>query len=500
LSRLGRHEAALERFERALSVRPDDDEAHLRRAQALESLGRYREALASLETRLARLPGDPAVIAAMVSCAYRICDWDRVKAGLAGLKSLPDGLRALHPFLLLACELSHSELAQALRDQGVRSQQPPRVARRLERGVDRLRIAYVSPDFRDHPVAHCLAGVIERHDRGSVCAIGVSVSAPDTSAVGKRLRASFDEFIDAAALSDLQVARLLQERGVDIAIDLAGHTLGSRPGIFAARAAPVQISYLGFPGTTGHEFMDYILADGTVITEQDEPFFRERVLRLPHCYLPFDDTRPEPGHCTRAEAGLPPAGFVFCAFNNAYKISGEMFRVWLDLLHEVPGSLLWLRNMGEGALAHLKDAARTANVAPDRLIVAPYIADAGAHIARLRLADVFLDTLPYNAHSSAAEAIWAGVPLISCCGDTFAGRVSASIAKAAGAPELITKDLDGYRSRALELATAPGTLSQLRQRLDADRRTTPLFDTARYTRNLEELLFQAHAEVLARAE
>jgi protein O-GlcNAc transferase len=494
LLRMGRTEAAVASCDKALTLEPAYVDALLHRGQALESLGRHEPAIESFERALALKPEDPTIVAALASCAYRICDWTRVERTTAQLRTSPEGLDALHPFLLLATDLSSSELGQALQRRGSRIGELPIVTPATDRADNRLRIAYVSPDFREHPVARCLAGVIKHHDRNIMTPIAISLCDSEASDIGQRLRSCFDEFIDASALSDLEIVTRLRRLGADVVIDLAGHTIGARPGVFARRAAPVQINYLGFPGSTGHSFMDYIVADEIVIPQREEHLYSERVLRMPHCYLPFDDDRPEPGNCSRLEAGLPPEGFVFCAFNNAYKITRSIFALWMSLLREIPGSVLWLRSMGDVPMRNLLGSADAAGIEPTRLIAAPYLAHPETHIARLKLADLFLDTLPYNAHSSAAEALWAGVPVLTCQGRTFAGRVGASLLTGAGIPELISEDIDQYRTRALELARSPSALAHLRSRLEAARRSAPLFDTGGYTRNLETLLSRAHAD------
>jgi predicted O-linked N-acetylglucosamine transferase (SPINDLY family) len=258
------------------------------------------------------------------------------------------------------------------------------------------------------------------------------------------------------------------------------------------RAAPAQINYLGFPSSMGMPFMDFIIADRVVLPDSDDIYFSEKVLRMPNSYLPFDDRRILPnGSGDREAAGLPPHGFVFCAFNNGYKITRPLFALWMELLHEVPESVLWLRSMGPEPAATLKSAARKAGVAPNRLVFAAFADEMDAHLSRLQLADVFLDTLPYNAHTTAAEALWAGLPVITCAGETFAGRVGASLLSAGGLPELICPDLPSYRALALDLARSPARLARCREQLRQGRASSPLFDTERYTRDFEALLHDA---------
>ncbi len=490
---LGHYEAALGTFDLALSLDPARAASLLGRGSALESLGRYPEAIACMERALTLEPGHGETIASLVSCAVRLCDWERLDADLARLRQIPNGIDLLHPFLLLATGLSPAEQAESLRRRGALAGEAKRPAPAVRRDADRLKVAYVSPDFRNHPVAVALVGVIERHDRRRFMPVAVSLTAPASSGIGARLSSRFDHFIDASSMSDIELANLLREAEVDVAIDLAGHTVGARPAVFAQRISAVQVNYLGFPASSGLRFMDYILADGVVVPESDEAHYSERVLRMPHSYLPFDSGREHPSSAlSRSEVGLPPNAFVLCAFNNGYKITRGTFDAWLTLLRQVPGSVLWMRSMGDHVQANLRAVAAAGGVAPERLIFAPYVENLDAHVARLRLADVFLDSLAYNAHTSASEALWAGVPVITCLGSTFAGRVGASLLTAMGLPELIAPDLDGYLTLALELAHSPAALRDLRQRLDENRASAPLFDTERYTRDLERLLSGAH--------
>jgi predicted O-linked N-acetylglucosamine transferase (SPINDLY family) len=345
----------------------------------------------------------------------------------------------------------------------------------------------VSPDFREHAVAHALVAVIEAHDRGLVQPIGISLSAADESAVGARLRSAFDRVIDASSMSDGELIARMRELGIDIAVDLAGYTTGGRPGLFAARCAPVQVNYLGFSATTGAPFMDYIIADDVVIPGTDEDAYAERVLRLPNCFLPVDSTRAiATGTFERGAVGLPQSAPVFCAFNNSYKISQGMFRLWASLLSEVPGSVLWLRRMDSRAAQNLQRAALELGVEPSRLVFAPYVQRVEEYLGLLQLADLFLDTLPYNAHTTAADALWAGVPVLTCRGQTFAGRVGASLLKAAGLPELVCSSLEDYRATALRLTAHPEELHAARRRLSLVRESG-VFDAQRYARNLEAL-------------
>jgi protein O-GlcNAc transferase len=487
LQRLGRFEAAAESFKHALSIEPERRELSLELAGALESLGRYAEAMRIIEhaAPFDHLQGEHA--AALLSCAIRVCDWTRTERALEQLRSVPLGIDCMPPFLLLATDWTPQEQAESMRRHSRGLSKSARSITR--RRAERIRIAYISADIREHPVAHALTGIIARHDRAAFSPIAIALTAEDASEVGARLRASFEEVIDASRMSDLQVESALLGREIDIAIDLGGHTVGARPALFGRRLAPVQINFLGFSASTGLDTIDFIIADPIIVPPEDEPLYTERVLRMPHSYLPFDNSREVGGRpLDRAAAGLPNDGFVFCAFNNAYKISRTQFDVWIQLLLDTPDSVLWLRQMDELAASSLRAAVCARGVAEERLIFAPYIRSMPDHLARLRCADLFLDTLPYNAHTSAAEALWAGVPVLSCRGSTFAGRVGASLLYALGTPELVSEDLSAYRRMALELAHTPARLQELRQRLGAARASAPLFDTARYTRDFEQLL------------
>jgi protein O-GlcNAc transferase len=493
---LGHAEAALLNFDRALAVQAARTDTLKSRGEALEALGRHAQAIDSIEAALALQPGHTGTIASLASCAIRVCDWDRVDQAVARLREVRLGIDALHPFLLLSTDIPPTEQTLSLQRRGERLCRSTIANRPARYFHERLRVAYLSPDFREHPVAYSLAGVIERHDRTRFATMAIALTAPGTTEMALRLRSSFEQFIDASAMSDPDVVELMRQHEIDIAIDLAGHTAGARPGIFAHRPSRLQISYLGFPASTGLKCMDYIIADAIVLPVVDEPLYSERVLRVPNCYLPFDCTRQEiPASLRRADVGLPPDAFVFCAFNNAYKITRRMFKLWMGLLRQVPEAVLWLRSMGEPAALNLRSAAQACGIAPERLLFAPYLQNLKEHVARLQLADVFLDTLPYNAHSSAAEALWAGLPVVTCRGDTFAGRVGASLLTAAALPELITEDLAGYEALALELAHSPSALKDLRAHLREHRSSAPLFDTARYTRDLERLLLAAHEAV-----
>jgi len=351
---------------------------------------------------------------------------------------------------------------------------------------DKIRIAYLSTDFRDHVVADAIAGCFEHHDKTRFETTAISLGPNDASQMRRRIEAAFDRFIDVQAVSDPQAATMLRELEIDIAIDLNGHSGDKRVGILARRPAPLQVNYLGYPGTMGVPFIDYIIADPVVIPEEHQIHYSEKVAYLPHSYMPNDSKRRIAEKTpSRIEAGLPERGFVFACHNAAHKIGPETFGVWMRLLQTVEGSVLWLRSLNPSAMGNLRNEAKARGVAPERLVFAPRVPHTEDHLARLRLADLFLDTLPYNAHATACDALWAGLPVLTCPGNTFPARVAASVLHAIGLPELVTASLAEYEELALTLARKPERLAALRAKLRRNRDTEPLFDTARFTRDLE---------------
>ncbi|MGP1609654.1 MAG: O-linked N-acetylglucosamine transferase, SPINDLY family protein, partial [Burkholderiales bacterium] len=357
---------------------------------------------------------------------------------------------------------------------------------------DRIRIAYLSADFYLHATSHLMVELFERHDK-----MHFEVSAwsfgPDTrDAMRARLQKSFEQFHDVRIQSDTEVAALLRAQEIDIAIDLKGFTDGCRPAIFARRVAPIQVNYLGYPGTTGADYMDYIIGDAEVIPEGHDDFYSERVVRLPDSYQVNDSKRVISGRVPgRAEAGLPESGFVFSCFNNSYKITPEVFAVWMRLLQRVEGSVLWLLEDNAAASRNLRLEAEAMGVRADRLVFAPRLLPPD-HLARHRLADLFLDTLPCNAHTTASDALWAGLPLLTCRGHAFPGRVAASLLRAIGLPELITDSLADYEALAFRLATTPALLADIQSRLAQNKTTHPLFDIDRYRRHIESAYITMH--------
>jgi len=327
--------------------------------------------------------------------------------------------------------------------------------------------------------------VIEQHDRARFEVTAISLGPERQDGMRARLTAAFDRFIDARNMRDREVASLLRGMEIDIAVDLQGYTKGCRPGIFARRAAPVQVNYLGYPGTMGARYMDYIIGDACLIPADHHRYYSEKVVYLPDSYQPNDSRRGIAERTpSRGELGLPETGFVFCCFNNNHKIAPRVFDIWMRLLARVEGSVLWLLEDNAAVARNLRREAALRGIAPERLVFAPR-AKMEEHLARQRRADLFLDTLPYNAHVTASDALWVGLPLLTRSGDAFAARVAASLLNAVGLPDLVTTTWEDYEKLALKLATEDGLLAGIRARLAANRATHPLFDTGRIRRHLE---------------
>ena len=496
-----RAQDALTSFEMAVAADPNFPEAMSNRGTALIALKRFEEASSAFRELLGMAPGWGGAIGSLLHSLRNCVDWTdleaiegRVIAAVERGEIAATPLSFLYasdsPRTLLACARTFSE-----------SQYPARpipATPRWPYSHRRIRVAYLSGDFGQHAVSYLIAGVIECHDRATFETIGIGWGRQDQGPIRRRIEAGFEKFVDATLMSDPQIAMLLREMEVDIAIDLMGHTYGQRTGVFAHRAAPIQVVFLGYPGTSGAPYMDYLIADPVVVPAGEEHCYSERIARLPHCCLPTDNRRAIASvPPTREQCGLPPSGFVFCAFNNPAKFTRNIFQIWLRLLLEVPGSVLWLRTPTPAVSANLVEEARRAGLGPERLVFAETLDSMESHLARHQLADLFLDTLPYNAHSTACDALWAGLPVITCRGRSFAGRIGASLLQSLALPELITESLGEYESKALELAREPALLAAIRKKLSQNRHTTPLFDSVSYTRHLEtayELMWARHRQ------
>ncbi|MBP2227278.1 putative O-linked N-acetylglucosamine transferase (SPINDLY family) [Azospirillum agricola] len=498
----GDGEGAVRGFRNTLALRPDLAEAHANLALALKETERIPESLPGFERALRLGLSDAGgVLAQLVQQRRHLARWDGLDE-LSGrlIAAVRDGrTEQVHPWIFLGegagptLERACAERYSAWRTRGIR----PAFPSRRERG-ERLRVGYLSADYHEHATAVLIAELIERHDRDRFTIVGLSHGADDGGPMRARLRRGFDRFIDLSALSDGDAARRIHGEGIDLLVDLKGHTQNARPGIAAHRPAPVQAQWLGYPGSVGAGFIDYVIADATVAPFDRQADYSERIVQLPGSYQPNDRTRaigPTPG---RAACGLPEDGVVFCCFNAAYKIGPELFGRWCRLLDAVPGSVLWLLASHPEVPGNLRREAAARGVAPDRLVFAPRLPGPD-HLARYRLADLFLDTGPVGAHTTAGEALWAGLPVLTMLGGGFAARVGASLLRAVGLPDLVAESWEAYEAMALDLARRPEALEALRSRLAANRVAAPLFDSARFARGLESA-FTTMWDIHARGE
>ena len=485
---LKRHADAIQSFSRALALKPMDREALSNRGTALFEMKRYDEASADYDALFRLTPDFPyAVGNAALARAY-CCDWrllaedrTRLHSGIQSGRAVvsphastliigdpDDQLRAAQVWVEQSCPESSASLWKGERY-----------------GHDRIRVAYLSADFHSHATAYLAAGLFEAHDKTLFETVAISFGPDDASGMRARLTKAFDRFIDVRDKTDAAAASLMRGMEIDIAVDLKGFTQDARPGILAFRPAPIQANYLGHPGTMGARYIDYLIADRRVVPDGRERHYSEKIVRLPDSYQCNDRQRRIAERTpSRAEEGLPDTGFVFCSFNGSFKITPEMFDVWMRLLKSVEGSVLWLLDDNPTAVRNLKREAEARGVSAQRLVFAPR-RPLEEHLARHRLADLFLDTLPCNAHTTASDALWAGLPLLTCTGETFAARVAASLLSAVGLPELIVDSLEAYEALAIKLGRDPRALSQLKTRLAQHRDTAPLFDTEGFARHLE---------------
>ena len=491
LVNMGRLDEALTSYERALALSPRSAQTHRNHAVALVELGRLEDALASyerafeLDADLDYLRGDRLFL------KMRLCDWSGYREEIAHVEaSAVRGERASQPFALLTlADSAEAQLVAARTWTHERFTAAPLVPAVVRRH-DKIRIGYFSSDLIDHPVADLTAGLFQRHDRSIFEVSCFSHSRKGVPETLHRVAQKFDHFVDIRQMSDEEVAVLARKQEIDIAVDLNGYTSGSRPGIFARRAAPIQATYL-YVGTTGSQFFDYVFADPIVVPDDDRHFYSEKVVHLPTSFLVQDSRRAiaEDWALSRDELGLPEEAFVFCCFNNSYKITPDVFACWMRILNRVEGSVLWLLEDNAAARANLRRAAEANDIDAGRLVFAPRVSVA-RHLARQRAADLFLDTLPYNAHATASDALWVGLPVLTHIGRTFAGRVAASLLDAVGLPELVAENEARYEASAVELATQPQRFAAIKAKLAANRSTMPLFDTERFVRGFDRALLE----------
>lgn len=498
LGDLRRFEQAVESLQLALSLQPQNAVALNNLASTHFEAGQYEEA-AHYFARLIEVDHDyPYALGSLIHSRMHVCDWTDFEKNLNSLLvQLHAGRKCAHPFQMLV--LSDNPADHLLAANIYRSDITPKLAPPTwtRRSHTKIRVAYISADFHEHATSYLMAGLLEHHNKKEFEITALSFGPDDGSFVRARIQASVDRFVDASHMSDQAIAELIRSIEIDIAVDLKGYTKDSRPGILALRPAPVQVSYLGYPGTMGADFIDYIIADSTVIPESDHVYYSEKVVYLPNTYQATDSQRPVAAPMPqRADVGLPVEGFVFCSFNSPQKITPAMFDLWMQLLREADGSVLWLLEGTHSQVHNLRREARNCGVDESRLVFAPRLTSP-EHLSRLRLADLCLDNLPYGAHTTASDALWVGVPIVTCVGRSFASRVAASLLGAIGVPELTVQSLDEYNLLALSLARDRSKLSVIKGRLASHRDSQPLFNTAQFTQNMETvygLIWKRHLQ------
>jgi len=488
---LQRLDEALQCYDQVVQLDPCAAAGYYNRANVLQEMGRLDEAVASYRKAVELNPGYAEAQGQLLFQQARMCEWeDADAAGLAGL-GVTTG--AITPFTFFGIEDDpQNHLLRAKKWIREKCDNRAPLIAVGNASSSRIRIGYFSADFHNHATMHLLAKLLETHDRTRFEIHAFSYGIDRFDEMRRRAVDAVDKFHEVGALSDRAVAELARREQIDIAVDLKGHSQEMRIGIFSYRAAPVQIGYLGYPGSVGADFIDYIVADEIVLPERSRNFYAEKVIYLPDCYQANDPRSMSDRAFTRSELGLPENGFVFCSFNNSYKIRPAEFGIWMNLLSQVDHSILWLLSDNRWAEANLRKEAAARGIDPDRLIFAERM-PLPDHLARHRCADLFLDTFNCNAHTTASDALWAGLPLLTKMGESFAARVAGSLLRAIGIPELAVETAEAYARLALDLATDPSRLADIRARLEANRSSAPLFDIERYARHIERGYALAHA-------
>lgn len=497
-----RHKEALERFNQVLVTQPDNLTALANCGILLTEFKQSEMAIKYFARLLELKPDYDYGLGLLMYERMHIGDWtdfDTLRTRI--LDGIRNGKRVCKSLAFMA--LSGEACEHYLCARIFAHQYAPRPGKPLWSGEiythEKLRIAYVSPDFREHPVGHAIVGMLGRHDKSRFETYAFSLGVDDGSSLRRRYETMFDGFVDARLMTPLQIAQQIRALEIDVVVDLAGYTADSRVAIFAHCPAPVQVNYLGYPGTLGVNYIDYIVADRTVIPEEHQPFFTEEVVYLPDAYFPYDSGLRIPEKVpSRSQYGLPETGIVFCSFSHDYKISPPLWAVWMRLLQSVPASVLWLVSRNPQSRENFRRHASAAGIDPERLIFAERVPLIEDHLARYQLADVFLDTWPYNAHTTAADALFAGVPVVTVLGNAFPARVAASLLMALGIPELVTHSLEEYEALALRLAQDAGFLDRTKRSVRSNRDTTAMFDTERFARGWEDLIVEMHTRKLSR--
>ena len=483
----GKLDEAIEAYKKSLSLEPDYPQTYNNIANALIDQGKLDEAVNTFNAALLLKPDYEAARTQKLHQQAHICDWDSIDEDRKLIPKLGTYKKSVSPFSLISLE--DSARRHCLRSENYARemfpQKPMPLPEKPLKMPERIRIGYFSSDFKKHPVSYLIAKVIKLHNRDKFEIFAYSLIGKKEDELRKQLIKSFDVFKDVSEISDKEIALLSRQDKIDIAIDLNGYTQNARSGIFAYRAAPVQINYLGFAGTMGTDFIDYIIADQYLIPTNNRKYFREKQIYLPNTFMPTDNSREFSKHfISRSEMGLPEAAFVFCCFNNNYKITDLEFDIWMRVLSKVKESVLWLRRSNQISDKNIIKAAKKRNIDASRLVFADKV-PMDKHLSRYKLADLFLDTFAFNAHTTTTEALWAGLPVVTKEGQGFAARVAGSLLNAIGLPELITQNEGDYEDLIIELATNPHKLGVVIKKIDENRLSKPLFDTVLYTKHLE---------------
>ena len=488
LHELKQLDAAVASYDKAISLKPDYAEAYSNRGSVFEELKQLEAALVNYQTALTLNPDYKYLFGTILNIKMLMCDWQDFEVNVLELtRKIQCKLKATPSFPTLALPISLPEQRKAA-EIWVEDKYPhnPSLGPILKSAKQtRIRIGYYSADFHNHATSYLMAELFELHDKSKFELIAFSFGPDKQDEMRSRVSQSFDRFIDVTTISDKAVAQLSRELGVDIAIDLKGLTQDTRLGIFSYKAAPIQVSYLGYPGTLGADYIDYLIADKTLIPAESQQYYSEKIVYLPNSYQVNDRQRAiAPMRFTKQELGLPQDSFVFCCFNNNFKITPDVFDAWARILKAVEKTVLWLLEDNSTAVANLRKEAQLRGLDPNRLVFAQRMA-LPEHLARQKAADLFLDTLPYNAHTTASDALWAGLPVLTCMGESFASRVAASLLNAIDLPELVTQTQAEYEALAIELAANPAKLKAIKDKLERNRLTTPLFDTPCFAKHLE---------------
>lgn len=494
LQKKGKYTLAIQAFNQAILLSPDNAEIYYNLALTFTKMKLLEPAVAAYAKSLAINPNYTEALGSLIQTKMHACDWERLTQLFDALALNIQQQRGVVPFNLLATPLSAALQKQCAENYTHKSYptQSPLTDHKTRYSHQKIKVAYFSADFHNHATAYLMADLFATHDRQNFEIIAFSFGPVQDDEMARVVRERFDQFYAVNHLSDIEIAKLAVSLEIDIAVDLKGYTRGARPMIFAYKPAPVIVSYLGYPGTLGAEYFDYIIADQTLIPPQHQQYYSEKIAYMPDTYQVNAQREVlPPAVMSRNQHGLPDKAFVFASFNNNFKITPDVFEIWMRLLNKTPNSILWLFEANPSATKHLSAYAEKVGVEKERLVFAKKVSQA-EHLNRYHYADLVLDTFYYNAHTTTSDALWVGCPVITCIGQTFPSRVAASLLKAHGMPELITESPQAYEALALKLAQQPEQLQSLRAKILTHKTTHPLFDIKKYTEHLEQLYFQMH--------